>query len=470
MSKPHCIPPSPDVMAMLYMEYQRSGKAKKLSFKKYLQSIGFTDPAAEVDGMDDALRFRRGTAGAERIDIPAQPVTGKLQVKVLLVDFPDRPGALPPHHYEDMLFSEAQYPTGSMRDFYREISLGKVEVEGSVHGWLRMPNPYSYYTNNKSGFGTYPKNAQKMAEDAVSVAMQQGIKFDKNLDKLNQGIVTALFIVHSGRGAEELHPTIRGGEIWSHKWNLMAPVDVGNGLAASIYLTVPNDCKVGVCAHELGHLAFQWQDFYDPNYNEDGKEWDGSGVWDLMAGGSWNGGGSRPAHPAGLHKIQHDWVPVTTVTKSQSLTLKPYTADSGQVYKIVSPNYGEKQYLLLENRKRSGFDFNLPGEGLLVWRVDEKGEMEAPDKPGLLLIQADGKHNLEIPKDWNQGDAGDPFPGSEMKTKLTDSGSISTTFPDAKRSGVMLENIVLDQVSGAITLDVKFSSGSAVIKKKSPVA
>jgi transposase len=31
------------------------------------------------------------------------------------------------------------------------------------------------------------------------------------------------------------------------------------------YLTFPEDCKMGVCAHELGHLAFQWEDFYDPN-------------------------------------------------------------------------------------------------------------------------------------------------------------------------------------------------------------
>ena len=41
-------------------------------------------------------------------------------------------------------------------------------------------------------------------------------------------------------------------------------------LSATIYLTVPNDCKVEVCAHELRHLAFEWQDFYDPNYNNDG--------------------------------------------------------------------------------------------------------------------------------------------------------------------------------------------------------
>jgi immune inhibitor A len=359
-----------------------------------------------------------------------------------------------------------------MRDFYNEVSLGKVDVNGSVHGWLRMPNPYSYYTNNESGMKapSYPHNAQRLAEDAVNAALQNGVQFRKDLDKLNQGIVTALVIIHAGRGAEGLHPSIAGKEIWSHKWNLRNSVDVGNNLSATIYLTVPNDCRVGVCAHELGHLAFQWQDFYDPNYAKDGKEWDGSGVWDLMAGGSWNGDGARPAHPAGLHKSQHGWVPVTTITKSKKLTLKPYTAKSGRIYKIASPSYLPKQYLILENRKRSGFDFSLPGEGLLVWRVDESGEMEAPDQPGMLLIQADGKHDLEKPKDWNEGDAGDPFPGKPPQTILKDSGSISTSFPNGPRSGVTLENIVLDQASGNITLDVKFSTGNAVAGKKPKLA
>jgi immune inhibitor A len=132
----------------------------------------------------------------------------------------------------------------------------------------------------------------------------------------------------------------------------------------------------------------------------------------------------------------------------------------------VSPSYDAKQYLILENRKRSGFDFSLPGEGLLVWRVDEHGEMEAPDQPGMLLIQADGKHDLEKPKDWNEGDAGDPFPGQTRRKILKDSGSISTSFQRGKRSGVTLENIALDQASGNITLDVKFAAGNAVSGRK----
>lgn len=175
MSQLQSVPPSPEVMAMLFMEYRRSGKMKPVSFKQYLASIGFTDPAAEIDGLDDAVRFRRGVDGPERIEIPSQPVKGTLRVKVLLIDFPDRPGALPIQHYEDMLFSSATYPTGSMRDYYKEVSLGKVDVDGSVHGWLRMPHPYSYYTNNESGMKSrsYPRNAPRMAEDAVNVALRR---------------------------------------------------------------------------------------------------------------------------------------------------------------------------------------------------------------------------------------------------------------------------------------------------------
>lgn len=453
------VPPAPDVMAMLYMDYRRSGAHKRMSFRKYLESIGYTDPAADVVGMDDAARLVSAPGGPELIEIPAQPVTGTLRVKVLMVDFPDKVGVLPKEHYEDLLFSKSVYPTGSMRDYYKEVSLGKVEIAGSVHGWFRMANPYSNYTNGRSGTGnTYPKNAQRLAEDAVQVALQNGVAFEPALDKLNQGIVTALFIVHAGRGAEVMPAQLRGNEIWSHKWNMRNPVRVAPNLDATIYLVVPHDCKVGVCAHELGHLAFQWQDFYDPNYDEDGMEWDGCGVWDLMAGGSYNGDGARPAHPAGLHKLQHSWIKVSTVKKSRSLTIRPYKAKSGRVYKIVSPKFGPKQYLILENRQRAGFDFHLPGEGLLVWRVDESGEMETQEQPGLLLIQADGRHDLETPDDWNAGDADDPFPGRAGRTELKDTGSISTSFPGGPRSGITLKNIRRDAATGNIMLRVSVTT------------
>ena len=462
-----CMPPSPEVMASLYMEYLRVGKPQGLTFFQYIAVVGYANPAHNKQGMDDASQLSIHEGHIDLIQIPQQPLTGNLHVKVLLVDFPDRQGVLPAHHYEDLLFSQGTHPTGSMYDYYREVSLGKVDVTGSVDGWLRLPQPYSFYTNNESGiFGqgasaSYPRNAQRMAEDAVRAAQQFGVNFELELDALNQGTITALFIIHAGRGAEEMHPAVRRSEIWSHKWNTSAPIAVAPGLSAYTYLAVPNDCKVGVCAHELGHLAFQWQDFYDPNGSNDGKEWAGTGDWDLMAGGSWNGSGVRPAHPAGLHKLQHGWIDVDETIFVQgaprdiAMELEPYTAVSGKVVKIVSPHFNDKQYLLLENRKRAGFDTDLPGEGLLVWRVDERMEMFQPGKPGLLLIQADGLHKLEA-ANWDQGDAGDPFPGSAQRTTLTPLGDISTSFPSQPSSNVTLDNIQLDSATGRITLDVRY--------------
>ena len=61
-------------------------------------------------------------------------------------------------------------------------------------------------------------------------------------------------------------------------------------------------------------------DFYDANYADDGQYWDGSGAWDLMAGGSYNGAGARPAHPAGLHKSQHGWIPIQTIAPGSGTT------------------------------------------------------------------------------------------------------------------------------------------------------
>lgn len=464
MSKLHCVPPSPEIMSQLYADYIRVAQGEGLTFAQYLVSIGYTNPAEHNDGMDDAAVMRSGEHGLELISIPDKPIQGQLRLKVLLIDFPDREGTHPVSHYSQLLFSKDTYPTGSMRDYYREVTLGKVDVTGSIHGWLRMPNDYSYYANGESGTErrSYPRNARRMAEDAVNAALQAGVDFNNNLDVLNDGTITALFIIHAGLGAETLSPSIRGNHIWSHKWATQQPIEVTPNLYASTYLTVPHNCKVGVCAHELGHLAFQWEDFYDPNYGEDGKEWDGSGSWDVMAGGSYNGNGNRPCHPAALHKSQHNWIEVTQVTSSGQHTLKPYTPTSGQVLKLASPKYRSSQYLLLENRAKTGFDSDLPGEGLLVWKVDESADMFAPDKPALLLVQADGRRQLQTPDDWNNGDAGDPFPGSSNRTDLSERGTISTSFPDGEDSGISLKNIQRDLDTGNISLNIEFEGDTTV--------
>src|SRR5262245_37939622 len=107
----------------------------------------------------------------------AAPVVGTRRALVLLVDFSDKAATQTQAHFSDMLFSQGSYPTGSMRDFYREASYNKLDVIGLVSGgggptagWYRAPQPKSYYTDGNYGFNAYPKNAQKLVEDVIALA------------------------------------------------------------------------------------------------------------------------------------------------------------------------------------------------------------------------------------------------------------------------------------------------------------
>jgi len=452
---------------MEYLRDNEKGSAEtNRSFIDYLTSIGFTDPSVSVVGMDDRVIAQPAAGnGVELLAIPKKGVRGILRVMVLLVDFPDREGSLSTAHYEDLLFSKGLHPTGSMRDYYAEVSNGAVDVVGSVHGWFRMQRTYSSYVNGESGMGqhSYPNNCQALAEDAAKEALAAGAVFPEDLDVLQTNTVTALFIIHAGRGAEKEQTKLtQDAEIWSHKWNAANPVKVGPNLSVATYLVVPQNCRLGVCAHELGHLAFQWQDFYDPNSNKDGFFWNGTGSWDLMASGCYNFNEESPAHPAVLHKAQHGWVALRDITQSEvGVRLKPTTIAGGRACRIRSGAFSDSQYLILESRPLRGFDKHLPGEGLLVWRVDETMEMFAPATPGMTLIQADGRHELELPNPAMQGDDSDPFPGSEGQAELTDAGSkASSSFPGV-RSGIRLFNISYDAASGETTFDVTIDDAVA---------
>src|SRR5262249_30638947 len=159
------------------------------------------------------------------IDRPPAELKGVVPIAVLLVDFPDlahsdhRSAAF----FEQMLFGTIDvFPTGSLAEYYRRITnytrskkKKGIDVTVDVIGWVRLPHPSSYYTAGSSGMGNYPQNSQGMAEDAVEAALNQGFKFKKEHDVLGEGMVTALFIVHAGAGAEQ---TGSADDFWSLKW------------------------------------------------------------------------------------------------------------------------------------------------------------------------------------------------------------------------------------------------------------
>lgn len=361
----------------------------------------------------------------------AQPVTGERRALVLLVDFQDNPAAKPRQHYLDMLFSMGKYPTGSLRDYYYEASYHKLSVTGDVcggdKGWLRAPRPYSYYAGDKYGFGEYPKNATRLVEDAIDLASGHVNFAEYDVD--GDGEVDALFIVHAGSGAEVTGIT---GHIWSHMSNI--PPKTVDGVRLSRYSMEPEDGNIGVFCHELGHV-FGLPDLYD--YDMDSA---GTGNWDLMAGGSWNNGGLTPAHPVGWCKGRLGWVEPQPLPGSQeSITLRPSILFP-EIYRLPAGGNGDgKEYFLIENRRRTGFDSYLPGEGLMIQHVDESQRSNNDQGHYLVDIeQCDGRHDLN--RNANRGDEEDLFPNKSNNAFSAKTNPSSSTY-NGVDSKVALKNI-----------------------------
>ena len=214
---------------------------------------------------------------------------------VVLVQFSDRAMGQSAAHFSDLFFSTGLLPHGSVKEYYREVTGNLVDIVGEVAGPFTLPQTLAWYANNNFGIGRPSGEARAniMARDAAVAANPQ-VNYGL-YDNDGNGFVDAFIVVHAGQGGEQ---TGNSGDIWSHKWTLPSAL-AADGKQIFAYLTIPEDSRIGVCAHELGHLLFGFPDLYDTDNTSEGI-----GNWCLMAGGSWNGGGDVPAHPSAWCKVR----------------------------------------------------------------------------------------------------------------------------------------------------------------------
>lgn len=255
--------------------------------------------------------------------------------------------------------------------------------------------------------------------------------------------------MHSGRGAEESGAP---ADIWSHKWVLPRARRKG---AVSVfgYLTIPEDAKLGVCAHELGHLLFGWPDLYDSDSSSRGV-----GDFCLMAGGSWGLGGLRPVHPSAWCKASQGWAPVSALSTNRSVTLAP-VEDGGRIYRLWQEGAQGDEYFLVENRQPAGYDASMPSAGLLLWHIDDAVEGNGDERHyQVALVQADGKQDLEHNR--SEGDAGDPFPGSARVTVLDGTTIPSTNSYGGVHTCVELRDVTLAGGDVRVRMRVRCARGA----------
>lgn len=370
------------------------------------------------------------------------PLRGTVRVAVVLVDFSDKAMTATTANLEDLFFSTGVLPHGSVKEYFTEVSNGLITLDGVVVGPYRMPQTLAWYANNGSGIGLNGTafRSPQLARDAA-VAANADVDFTP-YDNDGNGFVDAFIVVHAGSGAEV---TGSLGDIWSHKSTLTSAY-TADATQIYGYLTIPEDAKIGVSAHELGHLLFGLPDLYDTDYSSEGI-----GNWCLMAGGTWNGGGEQPAHPSAWAKADQGWVTTTVVTTNGNLTV-PAVETGHSIFRLWKDGAPGTEYFLLENRQQTGYDAALPGSGLLLWHIDETMPGNTDENHyKVALLQADGNRDLEL--NHNRGDAGDPFPGSTSTTSVDGS-----TTPHTKSYANADTCVALSGISASgpsMTVDVR---------------
>jgi len=411
------VAPSPELSEQIKSELARRRKALK-AVPGALLTVRQATPPGFNDGLIyPGSVFPLGTPVSVVRNAAASraPLSGAVRVIVVLVAFTDQPMTATKQHFEELFFSTGVLSNGSVREYFTEVSHGAIDIQGEVVGPYTLPQTLATYAHNDSGIGSALPNARTMARDAAEAANPDVnfAPYDNNSDNY----VDAFIVLHAGPGAEV---TGSPGHIWSHKWVLPGGPYNADGTNIYAYLTVPEDSKIGVCCHELGHLLFGWPDLYDTDYSSEGI-----GNWCLMAGGSWNGGGDIPAHPSAWCKADQGWVTVQKQTTNATLNIADVKS-SYIVYRLWKDGTSGSEYFLVENRQKTGYDRMLPGAGLLIWHIDDSISNNSDENHfKVALVQADNLKNLE--KGDNRGDAGDPYPGTTNNTNFN-----ASTTPNSK--------------------------------------
>ena len=392
--------------------------------------------------------------------IPPLGHSGAYNVLLICIEFTDSGYTYSTSTFDNMAFGP--WATGSIDDYYTEISYGNLTLSGNVYGWYTAANSRDYYGNAQKGWGTYPQNAAKLVEEAVDAAETAGCNFAL-YDNDGDGEVESIFIVHSHEGNET---SLNTNDIQSHKSKISqmgGTARTYDGVTIDTYVCVPElqstapitHVQIGVYCHEYGH-ALGLPDLYDVGRYCGGTTGWGIGAWGLMSFGGWGGdvvSPHSPSHMCAWSKIKMGWIPnpgYVTMSPGAVSTLWRIE-DNPHVWKI-GMDMQNTEYFLVELRDSAyGFDQSLVKRGVLIYHVDDDQYMENDCENGVgcasnydlmvALEQPDNAYHLDCGTAYNYADRGDMYPYAGAQFSPTSSPSSYTI--EGFSSGVTVKNFIV---------------------------
>ncbi len=329
------------------------------------------------------------------------------RLAIVGMEYPDvkHSAKVAPKNWEEALFSKGSYKGktnatgqsvfGSMNDYYHELSCGAFRVEGKMFEWVEAAKKRLEYS---PGTGTGTGNKTALLSEALDKLLARDGK-----DALKE--FDGIFFLYAGDRVQ----TSRGGLYWPHRGSV-----THQGKRWPYFIVPEGTSRMGsisVISHEFGHMLGLPDQYARPE--NPGSE--GLGSWCAMSNENGNG---RPQHFCAWCKEQLGWLKPAVIDPAvkQRLVLAPVEESPKECFKVLVRPDGT-EYLLLENRRKKGFDQDLPGEGLLVWRVvrgktilEESHGVEGPSGPRVYVDS--------VPYPSGSNDAFTPFTTPSSRSQI----------------------------------------------------
>lgn len=316
---------------------------------------------------------------------------------------------------------------GAVRDYFAQQSDSLFLPEFEVIGPVTLDKPMAYYGEN-SPSGAKDIRFSEFCSEALEQATTLVSDFKTRFDNDGNGTVDLAFFIYAG--LPESDPGVTEDAIWPKE--MIRPMTI-NGVTVSVTACCSELSKgssgnqpsgIGTMCHEVSH-ALGLPDEYDTNYTALGMSY-----WSLMDSGNYCDNGKTPCGLTAYERDLLGWRPLTVLERSTTVRLRPLEA-GGVGYKVVN-EANPDEYYVLENRQHVGWDNGLMklGHGMLVVHVDYD---ETAWKNNMLNTNAThqrmsfipannryvGPYNAESSADLLNALGGQPYPGTEGNTALT---------------------------------------------------
>ena len=376
---------------------------------------------------------------------------------------------------------------GSVFDYFYTQSNGKFSIQFDVVGPYTLSHKRKYYGANEDDNGNKydrdaPMGPREMVVEACELAATDPDVDFARYDWDNDDIIDLVYVIYADLGEAF------GGDansVWPGQFDFTYVEGEKAGTVATTFQRDENSVKHSLlfggknlnrcaCSSELEtESGFDGYARYDSNgeiiiiggnigtichefshclglmdhyiMNDPKKEKYALGAWDVMASGSYNGQGKKPAGYNSFEKAFLGWLdPIEVGDESVRVRgLKPYS-EGGDAYKLKN-HANENEYYLIENRQLTGWDAALPGSGVLITHMDydeaiynDNSINDASDHLRFRVIPADNQYSMK-----NQ--EGDAYPygnNNRLDEKSSPSNEVFNKNTDGSNNlGYSVKNI-----------------------------